>query len=717
MKKLLLSGLISFLFSSPVFAAITRIGSCSAQTTSCTFSVAPSSGDVIIAFAHRDGSTTPPTLLTGYTNVTTNTTTSTSERTQWKISNGTETTTTVATNATSIAAVIYRGINSTTPIGTFAVGGAVSATMSYTGFTSIQRDSSSWVLGCGGHRSATNVGTNAPSGLSLVSSATDIACFDSNAGKTDFTTATAAVNASSGWVTISLEVQASTGASYATPALIQRVTSGQDGAIGQNATPNVTITMTLPNGTKSGNCLVYAFSYWAAGTITGVTDDKSNTWYKVASGNDGSQGIALYYAPNIASGTQQVKAQFSNHPGAGSSSNVWGSLLELTNVAQVATLDGNSINTGVTADPYTGGSITTTVNGDIILSFVAPFWNSGSVTITGITAGTGFTLASAQIHLGGSTSNSASSEYEIQSTAGAVVPATSHAPTATANQTVEIVSVALKGAAAGSTNTATPRIVDTQVDYLGTSVEPNMPFPCSTSGTTSFVASINTAGTDVSTLSDSANGSWQLPVAAIGTNSTTNDIARIAYFLKGTCSTTNTMSWNLGTPSGDPIVVLYSVVGLDSYDTGSGTQGNDTTSTATSPMSAGSITPAGSGEMLFTSLAISWNDVQSVGVSGESPVFQCIVNENLADGISGNSPLCEDNGHGYLINSTGGAKAFTWNGTHTDTHVPNGAGGGAFGQWAVGLAAFKIPAAGGTTCVPTLSLFGVTSCGNEEIFR
>lgn len=216
----LLAVLLALFWAVPADAAISRIGSCAAQAATCTFSVAPTAGDTIIVFAHRDGSTTAPTIPTAsltspaatvstYALLSTGSGNTNSARVGVRISDGTETTTGSWTNATSIAAVIYRGAN-VAPFGNFATGGAASTSIAYNTFTLDVTTGSSWVVGFAAHRTATNV-TSAPTNMTLVTSATDIVVSDTNAGVSSWSTQSSTVNASSGWRSFTVELLAQTG--------------------------------------------------------------------------------------------------------------------------------------------------------------------------------------------------------------------------------------------------------------------------------------------------------------------------------------------------------------------------------------------------------------------------------------------------------------------------------------------------------------------------
>ena len=192
--------------------AISRVGS---QTGTNTVTLpAHQAGDLIVYFAYRDGSNTAPSLpgsrnWTPQYNGGANTN---SLRVAYKIAAGSSETTGTFTNATSSIAVVYRGVNQSTPVGDGQPGGASSTTLSYTGLTLANSAGASWVVGFGGHRSANVAIDTAPTGLPNVTSVSDAtdeaALFDSNGGVTAWTTQTAAVGGtSSGWRTYTLEIR------------------------------------------------------------------------------------------------------------------------------------------------------------------------------------------------------------------------------------------------------------------------------------------------------------------------------------------------------------------------------------------------------------------------------------------------------------------------------------------------------------------------------
>lgn len=222
MKRLALALVVCVLLPVSAQAAISRVGSCAAQATSCTFSVAPSAGDVIFVFAHRDNAdNNPPTIpSTHYWAAVQNTAGANANGATLvlRISNGTETTTDTWNGmfpATSVAAVIYRGAEAVAPAGQYSGDGSTGTGIVYDALTPMVTDGSSWVVGFGAHKTATNVGT-APSGMALVTSATDIAVSDTNAGTASYAGGTVTVNASSGWRSYTVELKAPIAAESAT---------------------------------------------------------------------------------------------------------------------------------------------------------------------------------------------------------------------------------------------------------------------------------------------------------------------------------------------------------------------------------------------------------------------------------------------------------------------------------------------------------------------
>ena len=201
--------------------AISYISSASAQASTATLGT-NIAGDIIVVFAHRDGSTTAPSLATGYTNIANPAGANTnSHRIGYKISTGSEANCGTWTNATSVSAVVLRGQHSS-PIGANASGSASSSTIAYNTITLQVTDGTSWVVGGAGHRTATNL-NQAPSGMTLRSSTNDVNICDTNGGVSSWSTNSITVNASSGWRSHTVEIKA---APTSTSVSLERSTRG-----------------------------------------------------------------------------------------------------------------------------------------------------------------------------------------------------------------------------------------------------------------------------------------------------------------------------------------------------------------------------------------------------------------------------------------------------------------------------------------------------------
>ena len=187
------------------------------SATGTTSATIPShaAGDLIVAFAYRDGSNTVPTIPTGqnWTTVfnTTGANTNSHVIVAKKATSSSETTGTF-TNATSFIVVVIKSTGGI-PLGykNGASGTAASTTLSYTGFTLDNPASSSKILAFVGTRSVDTTCDVAPTGFTKITSvldATDEAAAHASTNVvSSFSTTTQSIGGtSSGWRTHTLEV-------------------------------------------------------------------------------------------------------------------------------------------------------------------------------------------------------------------------------------------------------------------------------------------------------------------------------------------------------------------------------------------------------------------------------------------------------------------------------------------------------------------------------
>jgi hypothetical protein len=170
-------------------------------------------GDMILIFAFRDGSTTAPTTPTAGGTVPTWTLISStganncSANFRYAVATATTTTSGTWTNATEIICLVYRGAKL---VGVNGAANGASTIISYPALTLQRTEGSSWVVGCAGHRTATNVEL-APTGMTnRTFIGTEAAGHDTNGGVSSWVLRTVTVNANSGWRGVTVELRDAT---------------------------------------------------------------------------------------------------------------------------------------------------------------------------------------------------------------------------------------------------------------------------------------------------------------------------------------------------------------------------------------------------------------------------------------------------------------------------------------------------------------------------
>lgn len=192
--------------------ALSRVGQVSGVSSATL--PAHQAGDVIIAFAFRDGSTTQPTLPTGWTSIGTRSGTSCCGRAAWKRCAGSSETSGTWTNASSVIFVIFRGaLASGTPVGGQASQAGTTASVTYPAVTMTAADGTSWVIGTAGHRSVDTSLETAPTGMTNEITYLDATCeaagHDTEGGVSSWSAQSVSVGGTaSGWVTFSIELMA-----------------------------------------------------------------------------------------------------------------------------------------------------------------------------------------------------------------------------------------------------------------------------------------------------------------------------------------------------------------------------------------------------------------------------------------------------------------------------------------------------------------------------
>ena len=169
-------------------------------------------GDLILAFAFRDGSTTLPTIPTGWTSIGSSSANTCAARVAYKVAASSSETTGTWTSATTVIFLVYRGVQVWSGIATndtVAAGSSTIVTYNANGFW----QGLSRLVAFAGHRSTDTALGTAPGTLTLIVNPTDAtdeaAAFHStvdnfgNWTKTDVSVG----GTSSGWITFTLRLR------------------------------------------------------------------------------------------------------------------------------------------------------------------------------------------------------------------------------------------------------------------------------------------------------------------------------------------------------------------------------------------------------------------------------------------------------------------------------------------------------------------------------
>ena len=189
--------------------SITYIGE--ATGTSSATLPAHQAGDLILAFAFRDGSTTLPTQPAGWTSIDTAAANTCSARFAYKVAASGSETTGTWTNATTVIFLVYRGVNieNIANIDTESTGSSTTVTYNANGFW----QGLSRIVALAGHRSVDTALGTAPGTLSLIVNPVDAtdeaAAFQSTVDNFGNWTSTnvSVGGTSSGWITFVMRLR------------------------------------------------------------------------------------------------------------------------------------------------------------------------------------------------------------------------------------------------------------------------------------------------------------------------------------------------------------------------------------------------------------------------------------------------------------------------------------------------------------------------------
>lgn len=234
--------------------AISAISNATAAANTVTMPT-EATGDYILATVWRTGSTTAPTIPSGWTLIKTTTSTTCWGGIYYKVAASSSETTGTWTSATSVEINVYRGVGS---IGTSTSGVGSSTSITYPAVTLTKTNSTSWVYRAAMGKTMTNMLTNVPTGYTArggIATPTGDAIrgCDSNAGLASSpSTGTQAVSPTSIWLAFSVELVATVPPGAAISTLSDDFNTG--------STPNVAKWIVSGTVTQSGGDLVVGAS-------------------------------------------------------------------------------------------------------------------------------------------------------------------------------------------------------------------------------------------------------------------------------------------------------------------------------------------------------------------------------------------------------------------------------------------------------------------------
>lgn len=336
--------------------AISFVGT--AKGTNTFTSPAHVAGDVFVAYGFRDGSNSTPTLPAGWTQLQTVVTNSAGSMFAYKVAVTNAETSGTWTNATGLIVNVYRGVDTTAPIGVSGVATAASSIVSYPAITLTNATGTSWVVGMAAHRSVDTSLETPPTGMTnrgdQLDATDELATHDTNGGVSSWSLQTVSVGGtSSGWGGVTAELVAASPLIYRQGVTASATLSpATTGAFGSNPTVGQLIVVTTSDDSGVNN------------NVTGVTDNKGNVYTQIMA-SASSTGFQMWYAVVTLTGASFTVSAAWTPASAGRCVVV---AQEFSGFAGTPTLD-KSVNTGSTGTATdTGATAATTAASELAVT-------------------------------------------------------------------------------------------------------------------------------------------------------------------------------------------------------------------------------------------------------------------------------------------------------------------------------------------------------------
>jgi hypothetical protein len=410
-----------------------RVGTSTASATSVVCP-AHQPGDAIVIVAVRGGSTTAPTLPSGYLSIlsqSNSTATTVSMIVGYKIASATNDSSGTWTNASQVICAVYRPPSGyTVVIGQFASNSSTTTTVNYPALSPMGDSTTglSWVVGAVGAGNTTQTIATAPSGMtnvtSIVGASSEAALQDTNAGVTSWSSTNATITGTGSTVSGAFEIaMALAGGGIYSTNVYQHIGGG--GELSSRAQSSTTWKIPISMKTGTGNCMVLALSFTGGTTVSSVSGAVNGSLGSAVSTSiqgTGNVDSAVYVLPNITSGNETITVTF-----ATAVSMFQYVYTEFYGVATSSVTAGSVSNGATQTTTPATGSFTPTNNdgtgGNIIWAYhVKSDVTPGQHTITMFPA-SGFTPLTLDTFWIDSDGFSKAAQAEIQATSAAINPA------------------------------------------------------------------------------------------------------------------------------------------------------------------------------------------------------------------------------------------------------------------------------------------------------
>jgi hypothetical protein len=434
----------------------------------------------------------------------------------------------------------------------------------------------------------------------------------------------------------------------ALPQMIQAASSAQ------NITDASALLLRLSHPCLAGNCMLVAFQVGAVIAPT-VADTAGNTYTQLVTVTS-NQTLFIFGAFNISADTGPTTVTITFH--SSTTPHYSGTVVEFCNVATASAGDGTASNNGssTTAD---GGTITTTVNGDLIYAFMTQETdNAGTHNGTSRTPATGWFPIHNDLSCG------TFSMWTQQGGAGAITSSVTFNP-----GTIWVgASVALKTASAGTARPAGVRVIRRQAQSALVSPLPqpwSIQMPCEAGSTiagSSVSANANVSDHSILRIADTSPNTWTLAKKnpnGYGGNRGDTEIW-YASNVRVPSAGQLTLNYRWVNAIQEVVLVLYELQGINAYNPIGASYEATGNQAAAGNLTAGVITPATADGIVLAVLPI---DIGAV-TGCATPATYVFDTVTFPEGGGGFNVLEEDNGRAHVLVTSTSTLTFVWTNTN-----------------------------------------------------